>query len=341
MSHVLVVGGGLSGCTAALELASKGQKVTLIEKTENIGGKVRSFGCKAADNCKNCGVCLAGGLWEAVEKNSSITILNNSVLVDVAGYKGNFSTTVKTQEGYKLINAITAILVTIGFERSTSQSYGNLEFIHNLKNEDNKNIITGFQLEKFIAERNARQILPAEHSRIAFIQCFGSRDVQEKAAYCSRVCCGYTTKAAKALKHFYPKAQIVFFYMDLQYVEEGQYFEALNQEGFEFIKCRPIKVKPGDAPKIFYEHPETGEVVEREFDLVVLAEGIRPPSDAEYIAELCTIGMDDRGFLKDIGGSAKTGVYIAGCASGPKKIEEVYRESLATARKLIADSEIL
>lgn len=329
MAHVLVIGGGLSGCTAALELANRGQNVTIIEKTGNIGGKVREYGCKSAENCKNCGVCLAGGLWEGVENNRGIEIMTNSRLVDVTGSKGKYKVILKSPEGCNTLTDISSIIVSAGFERSTSKSYGNLEFI------DSENIISGFELEKFISNRDREGIIPEAHSRIAFIQCFGSRDVQEKALYCSRVCCAYSTRAARALKHCYPDAQISFYYMDLQYVEANQYFDVLTREGFEFIKCRPVKIKTGKPAKVLYEQPGMGAVVEREFDLVVLSEGIHPPADAELIAELCVLGTDEKGFLRYVRDSAKTGIYIAGCASGPKRIEEVYTESLAVARQLL------
>lgn len=334
MAHVLIVGGGLSGCTASLELAKNGQKVTIIEKAENIGGKVLEFGCKSTENCKNCGVCLAGGLWEAVESNSSIEIVKSSRLVDVNGSKGGFKVTLKSSGGYRIIEKISSIIISIGFERSASESFGNLELAYC------ENIITGFQLEKLIAGRGRAGIIPGEPSNIAFIQCFGSRDLQEKADYCSRVCCAYSTRAARTVKHYNPCSKISFFYMDLQYVEAGQYYDLLVKEGFEFIKSRPVKIMPGEHPKVVYEIPESGQVVEREFDLIVLSEGIHPPKDAEHISELCTLDVDDKGFLKAVNDGSKTGIYIAGCASGPKRIEEAYAESLAVARQVLSDIEM-
>lgn len=329
MAHVLVIGGGLSGCIAALELADKGHEVTIIEKSGSIGGKVRQFGCKSTDICSNCGICLSGGLWEAVESNSAIKIITGSRPVDITGGKGNFSAAVTGPGGIKTISGVTSILVSIGFERFTSESYGNLEF------NTSGDIITGYQLEKLISERKSGGVFAEAPSRVAFIQCFGSRDKQENALYCSRVCCGYSTRAARVLKHYYPDTQITFFYMDLQYVEDSQYFEELTREGFEFIRCRPVKVKPDRPSKIVYEQPGTGEKLEREFDLIILSEGIHPPSDAEHIAELCTLGIDEKGFLKHVMDGSKTGIYISGCASGPKRIEEVHSESLAVARRLM------
>jgi heterodisulfide reductase subunit A len=336
MAHVLIVGGGLSGCTAALELAKRNQKVTILEKMSNIGGKVREFGCKAAEKCNNCGVCLTNGLWEKVENNCRIEIIAEAWLVDVAGSKGNYSVVLKCREGYKTLTGISSIIISIGFETATTSSYGNLEF-GNLGLDFSKNVITGSKLEQLISNRDSKGVIPANYSRIAFIQCFGSRDVQEKALYCSRVCCAYSTRIAKTIKYYHPDTQITFFYMDFQYVEEGQYFDELVQKGFEFVRCRPVKMKPDKPVKILYEDPETGMVIERDFDLVVFSEGIRPSPDTELIAELCILGVDERGFLKQVRDGDKTGIYVAGCASGPKRIEEVYTESIVVAEKLLAE----
>ncbi len=331
MAHVLIVGGGLSGCTAALELANNHHRVAIIEKGVEIGGKVRYCGCKATEKCNNCGVCLPGGLWEAVENNCSIDIITGSELLDITGTRGDYTATVKWHGELKFISGITCIIVSIGFERSSAASFGNLEFT------EDTNIISGYQLEKYISNRSRKSIMPEAPARIAFIQCFGSRDVQERAFYCSRVCCGYSTRSAKVLKHYYPGLQASFFYMDLQYVEDSQYYDVLTGEGFEFVRCRPVKIKPGKPARVVFEQPETAKVVEREFDLVVLSEGIHPAADTEHIAELCTLGVDDRGFLKYVREGFETGIYITGCAAGPRRIEEVYNESLAVARQLLCD----
>jgi heterodisulfide reductase subunit A2 len=327
---MLIIGGGLSGCTAARELANMNHKVTIIEKTDKIGGKVRYYGCKSTDSCNNCGLCLIGGLWEEVENNNNIEIMKQTSLIDITGNKGNFRVVLKDNGGFKTLTDVSYIIVSIGFERSLSQSYSNLELA------EDKSIISGFDIENYIYNRNKNGFMPKAPSKVAFIQCFGSRDIQEKAQYCSRVCCGYATRAAKTLRYCYPESEITFFYMDMQYVREGQYLDALSREGFEFIKCRPTKIKPGKSAKVVYEQLETGRVVEREFDLIVLSEGIHAPNDAEKIAELCNLRIEESGFLGCIREGNETGVYVLGCASGPKRSEEVYNEALSATRQILS-----
>lgn len=332
MAHVLVIGGGLSGCAIALELADNNLEVTVIEKSGSIGGKVRNYGCKATEQCNNCGLCIVGDLWERVLHHGKIKIITQAQLTDITGVKGNYQTIVRTPQGLEALPKVSFIVVSIGFEAFTSESFGHLEYI------SNGSIISGSQLEKLLSNRKKNGILAKQPGSIAFIQCFGSRDIQEKALYCSRVCCGYSTRAARVLRQYYPDSKILMFYMDIQKVEEGQYFELLTGENIGFVKCRPIKIKPGEPCRILYEQPETGVIAEKEFDLIVLSEGIHPPQDAEKLAELCTLGINNYGFLKHVTDPARTGIYLAGCASGPKRIEEAYTESVTAARQIISNT---
>lgn len=58
-NHVVVIGAGVCGLTAAHELAGLGMGVSLIEKTPFLGGHAIQLNCKATDECVKCGACLA------------------------------------------------------------------------------------------------------------------------------------------------------------------------------------------------------------------------------------------------------------------------------------------
>lgn len=333
MAGVLVIGGGLAGCTVAQQLADDGVEVTLIEKSDAIGGKVRHYGCKATQKCNNCGLCLVGDLWEKVESHKKISIITQTELVDVLGNKGNFQVIIKTGNGAETLSEINSIVVSIGFNEFSSISSGSVEF------QINDNIITGSQMEKLLSDRSKNEVFLKSPEKIAFIQCFGSRDYQQKSNYCSRVCCGYSTRAARVLRQYYPDCEMVFFYMDLQKVEQGEYFNCLSEENIEFIRCRPIRINNNKnnnkLASVLYEQPGEDGIIEREFDLIVLSEGIHPSKDVDTLSELCMLGIDDNGFLKYVIDGSKTGIYLAGCASGPKRIEEVHAEALVVAEQLI------
>ena len=325
MTDIVIIGGGFSGCTAAYELAlAGGVKVTIVEKTARIGGKVRDYGCKATDKCNNCGVCLAGGLWENVEKNVNIDILCNSRLVDVTGQAGDFSVIIGIPEGNRIIDGVHSIVIATGFEEKEAPG-GHLEI------EGKQGIIRGLALEGICKGRSRDAMFEKAPGSVAFIQCAGSRDKKEDATYCSRVCCSYSTRAAKVIKQIYPGCRITFFYMEMQAVSGGDYFLSMKEEyGIEFIKCRPLKITGGAPAAIEFEDPGSGNRVKREFDLIVLSEGIHPPEDAGMTAELCGIGQDKYGFLKD----GKAGIFVSGCAKRPAKIEETWSDSITAAKRI-------
>jgi len=329
MSAVLVIGGGLAGCVTALELASRGIGTVIVEKDRRLGGKVRDYGCKAASRCNQCGLCIVGDLWARVSEHSDIEVLTESRLVDLIGTKGNYKAVVRDKNGSRVIDGISDIVVSIGFDGASSATSAQVQY------SGGRGVISGLKLEQLLAQRGRHGIFDEAPSRIAFLQCFGSRDIQEKAPYCSRVCCGYSTRAARVIRHHYPETEITFFYMDLQEVEGGTYFDVLKKENIEFIPCRPVSIVKGSPNRVLYEQPGSGgRLVEREFDLIVLSEGIHPAADSDRIAEICTLGYDRNGFLKTISDSGKTGIYLAGCVSGPKKIPEVYAESLQVAQQI-------
>ncbi|MBE3063591.1 MAG: FAD-dependent oxidoreductase, partial [Spirochaetes bacterium] len=87
MKRFLVVGAGVTGFTAALELARQGHGVTILESSPAIGGKVLSYCCKATDSCSRCGVGVAhAGIAEAL-RHPRITVLAGARIdaVDAAG----------------------------------------------------------------------------------------------------------------------------------------------------------------------------------------------------------------------------------------------------------------
>ena len=332
MDHVLIVGGGVAGCTIARELSENGIKVTLIEAADEIGGQVRGYGCKASEVCNNCGVCLAAGLWDSVENNEKIDILRSSRVIDLLGEKGSFRAAIKRGGNTFYIDNISKVVVSTGFQPGAIDDFNGFAELDGLDH-----IITGSDLEKLFKDRTEERLFEKSPASVAFIQCYGSRDNKENAMYCSKVCCAYSTRAVKVIRQYYPDCEIVFYYMELQMVGKGDYFREMKDLGAEFIKCRPVRID-GANGIVEYDDPDSGKRAERQFDLVVLSNGIHPTPDADRIAEICGLCQSEEGFFRYTTGLAEadiTGIFIAGCASGPKKIEEVCAESISIAKEII------
>lgn len=337
MKHVLVVGAGLAGCTVAQSLAENGARVTMIEASRQIGGKVRNYGCKATDRCNNCGVCLASGLWEKVEGNTGISIHFGCKLVDLMRETDKSFTAAITCAGtISTIEKIDRVVVATGFEQTTTQTFNGF-----VELEGEQGVITGSQIDALMKERTTQALFETPPKSVAFIQCYGSRDQHEHTMYCSRVCCNYATKAAKVIKHFHPECRIVFYYMEMQMVSQGDWFCSLTDLGIEFVKCRPTQVKGGAPASVTYDNPLTGARETEQFDLVVLSDGIRPGSGARKIAELCGLVQDEAGFLSAMDTGRQQDIWLAGCAKGPKKIEETYADAIAVAKGILFAQEAI
>lgn len=89
--NALVIGGGISGMGAALELASQGIPVTLVEREPIIGGHAATFACKATDKCRQCSACLLPENMQAVSQDPMITLFVSTEVKSVEGSVGEFT----------------------------------------------------------------------------------------------------------------------------------------------------------------------------------------------------------------------------------------------------------
>ena len=340
MNRVVVIGAGLAGCIIAKHLADFGIRVTMIEKSHQIGGKVKTYGCKAVDKCQNCGVCLTGGLWDRVMNHPEINIELNTNVENISGLPGNINVSVKKSKPNRNndfnsknkesinIESASAVAVCTGFEESPEISPFHLHI------NSTTGLLTGVQLEEVMLNRTNVKLFENPPASVAFIQCLGSRDQNEGGLYCSKVCCSYSTRAAKVIREYYPDCTITFFYMELQNVESGNYYTGLRDLGIDFIKCRPLKVTGGDSVTVEFDDPSEG-IKSKTFDMVVLSEGIHANNDNDRLAELCGFNQDQDGFLHTV--NIESGIYTAGCAKSPMKIDETCSDALLIAQTIITE----
>jgi len=154
MARVLVIGAGVTGCTVAYTLAGFDTDIILVEKASVIGGKVRSYGCKAVEKCQNCGVCLTTGLWEKVSGHKNIRVITNAVVTDITGDTGDYNAVIRDVSGNKNTGntvkqfcGIDHIVVCTGFEKRSHS------FSSHLHIEGTCGIMTGDQLEELMLSR--------------------------------------------------------------------------------------------------------------------------------------------------------------------------------------------
>ena len=327
---VLVVGAGISGITAALELAGLGISVTLIEKEASIGGLAASFCCKAAERCNKCFACVVDKRIRDIKNRTDLTILTQTVLADLKGDSGSYRATLDNA-GRILELGVAALVMAAGVDPYDATLKGEYGYGYL------KNVITARDLEVMIRERG--DILrPSDGKRpqiIAFFQCVGSRDPAAGNPYCSQVCCAYALRLISLIRYNYPDIAIVFHYMDIQPagVHFADFLSRCREDSkMRFIRSIPSKVYHApatDSLRVKFAGTGEGDVREENFDMVILSVGMTLKKEARSITDLLRLGIDEDGFIDD--SEAREGIFAAGACTGPKDIEQSATQAKSTA----------
>jgi heterodisulfide reductase subunit A-like polyferredoxin len=209
------------------------------------------------------------------------------------------------------------------------------------------NVITGMEFERMLSASGptgGKVTKPSDGE--VFIQCYGSRDQLRGCSYCSRVCCMYAMKeAVLAKEHEQSLEDITLYYMDIRAYGKGfeDYFNRSKDEiGVKYFRGRPARITEDPETKalnILVENTETGEAEERKADLLILSSAVIPSEGSEELAKILGVNLDENGFFKERQSNTSTvetnkdGIYICGCAQGPKDIpDSVAQASAAAAR---------
>ncbi len=324
---VLVVGGGVSGLEAALELAGQGIKTVLVEKDERLGGVARNL--IATWKGEPVGPYLEA-LIKKVTHNDLVDVYVNTRVDAATGTVGNFITTLKDEKSgvKRTVEHGAVILATGGTEcKPVSYSYGKHE-----------NILTHLDMDRAFVADDARV---AAAKSVVFIQCVESRD--NERPYCSKVCCTHSLKSAVRFKDRNPKTRVYILYRDIRsYGFREAVYEEARRKGVLFIRYDlenppAVAIDRDNSLKVsVMDHVLKMEVTIHP-DLMVLASGIDPGKN-EALFEKYKVPVNSEGFLVEAHAklrpveSASDGVFIAGLAHYPKPLEE----SIAQAKAAVS-----
>ncbi len=209
-----------------------------------------------------------------------------------------------------------------------------------------ENVVNGLEMERIVDHIMEKDPPRQVGKRVAFVQCVGSRDEQIGREYCSRVCCMYSVKLASLLKQAKPGTDIYIFYTDLRAFGKGfeEYYKRAQKMGIKFIRGKPAHfTEDPDTKKVtvLVEDTLSREIIESEFDLVVLAVGLGPNRHSEKVADDLKLARSEDGFLKEAHPKYRPvdtlveGVFLAGVAQGPKDIPDTVAQASAAAAKVI------
>ncbi|MBN1588548.1 MAG: hydrogenase iron-sulfur subunit [Pirellulales bacterium] len=281
---ILVVGGGQSGMTAALETARAGYQVVLVEKEPELGGWLRNFARsfpKTPPYRDLETVDLASRVKE-LEEDDRIQIHCGAAIEKISGQPGQFDVSLKTN-GSTTQFRVGAIIQATGWKPYDASRLGHLGY-------GSPNVITNVQMEELAA--SGKILRPSDGKparRIAFVQCAGSRD-EDHLPYCSAVCCRVTLKQALWIRELDDQTEAYVLYKDIR--APGQYEDfyrrAQEDSGIFFTKGDVVSVnETGDHNLVVdVENTLIGKQIQIEADLVVLATGMVPAAaDGEAIRQ--------------------------------------------------------
>ncbi len=321
----LVIGGGIAGMRAALDIADQGFAVKLVEKGNHLGGSVARrfmpFGKPPQD--------VVAPMKRAVEGNKLIEVHLNSTVEELRGYRGSFQAVVAS-DGEKATMDVGAVLVATGgeeFKPSGLYRYGD------------EGVMTQWELETRLGDRKF------DYSNVVMIQCVGARN--KERPYCSRSCCADAVKNAIYLKALNPRASVSVLYRDMMMF--GKYeldYKASKEMGVKYFRYSPEappKVEKANGGfAVRFRDALLGRELEIEADKLVLSTPQVPPREIEKLQKVLRVPRSPDGFFME--GHPKLrpleftsdGIYLCGMAQGPKELSHAIAQASGAAAKMCA-----
>jgi len=197
------------------------------------------------------------------------------------------------------------------------------------------------ELEDKLIRFKAKQEKSHEPKKIAWLQCVGSREINQcDNGYCSGVCCMYAIKEAVIAKeHAKDGLEAAIFFMDMRTFgkEFEQYYNRAKDSGVRFVRSRihTVESVPENDDLHLTYATETGEMVTEEFEMVVLSVGLESSPEVRNLAGTLGIELDHYNFATTSSfapvATSKPGVYVCGVLQGPKDIPLSVMEASAAA----------
>mgnify|MGYP001260266442 CR=1 FL=1 len=234
---------------------------------------------------------------------------------------------------------VASVIVSTGFEMLDPTPMSEFGY------GTNPDILTSLEYERMLnsAGPTGGEIIRPSDGRhpesVLFVLCVGSRD-ERYQSYCSRFCCMYSVKQAyQTLDHGVP--DVTALYMDVRAYGKGfdAFYDRTREAGARFLRARPTSITASDGGglSVRYEDTADNQLTTQDVDLVVLANAVTPPPSLAGLAPVLGIDIDEDGFLQaeeTVAGliaTSRSGVYAAGCASGPKDIPDSVAEAGAAS----------
>ncbi len=324
LPSALIIGGGISGMTAALDIANQGFKAYIIEKEKILGGNLNYLNVLYPTQQKASE--LLDLTKKQVNNNENIQVFLSSTIKEIKGFIGNYYISIVDSKNVIHDLKIGTIVVATGGKELKPTGW----FQYDNKN---KNAITQLELEQKLKEKNAEWL--NKTNRITMILCVNARQKQGMT-YCSNICCANAIKNISVLKKLKPTLEIIVLYRDLQMAKkEFEEYYRERRENAIFLRYDldqlPEISKKSDNPEIYrikVFDTNLHDTVELDSDLIVLSTPMVPEENLIDLAKMLKVPLDKNGFFLEAHVKlrpldfATDGIFLCGCAQWPKNIQD-------------------
>ena len=326
LQAALVLGGGISGLSAALSLANQGYQVELVEKEQELGGLLRFV--NRVFPTHQPPTDLLNPLIDSILNHQKIRVHLGAEFLAVKGFVGNFTITIRENGESQDLNVGT-IIVAVGAQvhrPAGTFGYGRFD-----------NVLTQLDFEQRCGNYEG-------FDRVVIVNCVGARN--EERSYCGRFCCIVALKNAILLKEANPGAEVTILHRDMMAVGKfyEDYYRRALDAGIKFVRYRkdlPPRVEGAGtrAENVKVFHTLMGKEIELDVDLVLLTTPLVPATDNPVLSRMMKIPLGMDGFFLEAHQKLRPvefpgdGIFVAGCSRYPADMSDSIGQSLAAATK--------
>jgi quinone-modifying oxidoreductase subunit QmoB len=301
---ILVVGGGITGMTAAIEAAAAGYPVTLVEKSGSLGGAEGKSYKRVPEHApyadpEDTGVAE---MIAAIEASNRITVHLNSRVTKTSGAPGRFSADISTESGSTSTENFGAIIMTSGSRGYDANQLPELGF------GKSPDVVDQMGLEALALAANGGPIKRPSDGKevrnVVFVQCAGQRsDKEGHLPYCSGHCCLTSIKQAMYFKDQNPQIDTNIIYSDLRTPGAGgeDFYRSGQQKGITFTKGAVSEVSAnGNGLQVRFKDLILDQEINENADLVVLATGLVPNSGVDIDIPITADAVPEEGAVPEV-----------------------------------------
>jgi len=312
---VLVIGGGISGISAAKVLLGLGAQVILVEKEEAPGGLMSKIA--------NCRIGFQR-FFSEIAGHEDLKIFVSCHVKKVRSEGNGFNILLSNGERLHVDKVIIAA-GALPYKPQPSLF------------PNSARVMTSLEFDKIIDQKTSE--IPPDMKKICFILCVGSRE--KEFPLCSGVCCSYALRQIKWLFQREEGVSVTVFYNDLRLAGQEFYLQELfRHKGVKFLRTTTRAITPLQN-KVRVKYYTAEGFRSDEFDYVILSVGLRPNPDLRTLSGLFGFSLNEHGFVREIRPlqTDREGVFAAGCALEPMNIKDSISTGLGAAWRCLEGEE--